>query len=151
MLSTTEEFVSWMQHEVHPQLIELLKTTETDILDVWRNIYAKYSDFRGDYSMLNLSGKLGKAVPEFMQLARRLPALDSGQKRKFFVSENILCLYRLIDGGETGTEKNIATAAAAAGMPIFVEDTDFEEQFVRPLAEQAIEQSYSVWKSVGVV
>lgn len=147
MLSTTDEFISWMQLNAHPQLVDVVKTSETSLLDVWRTIYVKHSDLRGDYSMLNLSGKLGKAVPEFMQLARRIPSLVSGQDKKLFVIENIVCLYRLIDGGE----KHFVTAATATVMPIFAEANEFEAQFVRPLAEQAIEQSYNTWKSLGVI
>jgi hypothetical protein len=110
------------------------------------DIITRFADVRGDYDMLKISGSLGNAIPELIRAADQIAALaDSPQKREFVI-HCALALFRLIDRGVSGSEQNMSLAARQSGMPM--ETDGMESTFVRPMAEQAVDEALKVFKSL---
>ncbi len=147
--TTRQEFLTWLQENAEPELNETIEGESDEVLAEMQRILQKYSDMRGDYGMLKLSGNLGKSIPDFMEVANKTSGLESGEDKKAFVISSAIALFRLIDRGKSGSEDNISQNTAGGLPPLFEENSSMEETFVRPLAEQAVEQSYQLLKDFG--
>ncbi len=148
MFSSEHDFIQWLDKHGEPLLKSQLES-ETDKGAVKKvlDIIMRFADVRGDYDMLKISGSLGNAIPELIQAADKVNVLTDAPQKREFVIHCALALFRLIDRGVSGSEQNMSLGAQQSGMPM--ETDGMEITFVRPLAEQAVDEALKVFKSLG--
>lgn len=146
MFTSKEEFTGWLQANASESLNSTISELADDIVVNLRTTYEEYGSLESTPDMMSISSAIGQAIPLFMKLANATGGQLSNAHKKVFVIDNALALFRLIDRGISGTEKRLAGGDIAMMFP----DGDMEEVFVKPLAEQAVEQAYQMWKSMGI-
>lgn len=147
--STGVEFIEWMQTHAETQLTQVLAEESSEFLIEFQELFEKCADVRGDYSMLKLSGTMGKSIPQFMVLANKARGLTGNSEQRAFVLSSAVALYRFIDRGVSGTEQNVGQGDQGDLPPLFDDSLSMEDMFVRPLAEQAFDQSSQLLKDLG--
>lgn len=147
--STGVKFIEWMQANAEPSLTQVLPQQSSEFLIEFQGLFEQCADVRGDYSMLKLSGTLGKSIPQFMGLANKARGFTSNSEQRAFVLSSAIALYRLIDRGVSGTEQNIGQGSDGDLPPLFDDSLSMEDMLVRPLAEQAFDQSSQFLKDLG--
>ncbi len=147
--STGLELIEWMQTHAEPQLTQVLAEESSEFLIEFQELFEKCADVRGDYSMLKLSGTMGQSIPQFMILANKARGVTVNSEQRAFVLSSAIALYRFIDRGVSGTEQNVGQGAQGDLPPLFDDSLSMEDMFVRPLAEQAFDQSSQLLKDLG--
>jgi hypothetical protein len=145
MFATDEAFSTWLQSHAPEALNDTMVELDGWITSRLRDIYQDYGRQTGSLDMLRISSALGNAIPLFMQVANAAGGQLSNPEKKTFVVDNSLALFRLLNGGVAGNQQGLSGSDADT---IF-QGADMEEVFVRPMAEQAIEQAYDMWRTLG--
>ena len=90
--STSVEFIEWMQANAEPQLTQVLTEESSEFLIEFQGLFEQCADVRGDYSMLKLSGTMGKSIPQFMILANKARGFTSNSEQREFVLSSAVAL-----------------------------------------------------------
>ena len=134
------EFINWIQTHADAQLSEILKSEPDEFTAEVQSLMERYSDMRGCYDMLKISGNLGQFVPEMLVATGNSQTLNSTEEKKAFILPCVLALFRLMNRGISGKEQNIFQNSTG-GIPLpFKDSSSMEQAFVLPLAEQSFEQ-----------
>ena len=131
-------FVVWFQKHPDLDLYTILsKASEESQLKV-EQIFRKHAGKPAPPNLEGLNEILGKEVAAMMVIAAEMKQLSSGETRKDFVIRMAIALMRYVnDHLASGPGEKIPQEA--------------ENQFLKPMVSDGIEQAYSILKDNGLI
>ena len=120
---------------------------ESAVPEDWDRLRAAYEKFGPPLptaDMMQLTTTLGKAIPAFLLAAQKAAHLPAGAITKTFVVENTVALFHLLDEGVTGDAQHLTGGSGGPLAQLF--PGGMEQGFVRPMAEQAVDQAILMQK-----
>ena len=145
MFASKQEGINWITQAANSKLKKQLARLTEQELNTLYEIFESNSDLQGNYELINVMQSLGAAVFSLMQLAKNIKCFRVGSSKKHFVLESALLLSRLIDNGKSGRQDNVNKDVE--GFEFLSDHKDsFQQMFVRPQVDKAIEESYPMWK-----
>lgn len=143
MFDTQRQFSLWLAAHLGDEQRWILDKLSAKTRKQLYEIYETGSALNGNYELENVVRKLGGTLYQLIQMANGLNW--AGSDKKQFVMSNALALSRLIDNGKDGTEDHINKNIE--GFEFIADDPDgFQEKFIRPQVDRAVEEVYQMWK-----
>lgn len=136
--------LQWINNFAEASLQQSLSNLSDEQLDALRKIYNEFGDLQGNSDLGHTATLLGRAIPGFMKVAKKVTVLNTGAAKKAFVMDNSIAQFRLLHTGLSGKEQNFMKEHAEHLSSAFPNGP--EQDLVVSLSDQAIEKCYVLEK-----